>query len=113
MKAITNKVKRVDSKNCTFSEMEAGNKSRKVANRREAKRDIQTLLDEDESIAQEQDDFYSTEREEDLFEEEEFLANEFHTEGYDRRYAPVQYFFEQDKDADGHHFYEPCPCCGI
>ena len=109
MKPITNRAKRVDSKNCNFSEIEAGNKSRKVANRREAKKEIQNLIEEDESIAQENNDFFESD------EYYEGLENNHMIEGFDldSRYKGIQYFFEEEKDTDNHPFYEPCPCCGL
>jgi hypothetical protein len=109
MKPITNRTKRVDSKNCTFSEIEAGNKARKVANRRDSRKEIQNLIDEDESIFQENNDFFESDG---YYEnlENELMNNEFNL---DSRYKGIQYFREEEKDADNHPFYEPCPCCGL
>ena len=84
MKPITNKTKRIDSRNCTFSEIEAGNKSRKVANRRDAKKQIKEILIEDEKIAEEMwdemvegDRWYGLDFGYNDLEEEKYLANQF------------------------------------
>jgi hypothetical protein len=109
MKPITNRIKRVDSKNCNFSEIEAGNKSRKVANRREARKEIQNLIEEDESIAQENNDFFESD------EYYEGLENNHMNEELDRRYSPVHYLpQEEEGEEEGEDYYynEPCPCCG-
>lgn len=53
MKAYTNKPERIDEKRCLQSEIEKGNKARKVSNRRTAKKEIEKLLKEDEDIKQE------------------------------------------------------------
>lgn len=94
MKPITNKTKRIDSRNCTFSEIEAGNKSRKVANRRDAKKQIKEILIEDEKIAEEMWD-EMVEREIyqgfELFGEEEYLTDQFHPD-----FRPTQYFPNKD-----------------
>lgn len=98
MKPITNKTKRIDSRNCTFSEIEAGNKSRKVANRRDAKKQIKEILIEDEKIAEELwdemvegDRWYGLDFGYDDLEEEEYLADQFHPD-----FRPTQYFPNKD-----------------
>lgn len=98
MKPITNKTRRVDSKNCTFSEIEAGNKSRKVANRRDAKKQIRETLIEDEKIVEE---MWNEKVEREIYQEdsylhlelleEERLVDQFHPD-----FRPAQYFLNKD-----------------
>jgi hypothetical protein len=106
MKPYTNKLDRVSSERCTFSEIEKGSKARKVANRRDSKKEIQQMIREDEEIGEErlieemESDIYQEENYEDFeeYEEEQRLS---------RRYTP--YYIEEEVEEDEDY----CPCCGM
>ena len=52
MKPYANKFSEIDDRKCLFVEIRANEKPRKVANRRDAKKEILSTIQEDEEIAQ-------------------------------------------------------------